>query len=106
MSRYLLSALLATALCAGSVQAQTLIASSNVIINAVARSFDFTSDTTTSIRDSKLVLAARDDAASFVASQGAIRGVQLEAALGAIRSRVPEAQGASDLLLAEAILAL
>lgn len=87
-------------------QAQTLVASSNVIIRAIDRSFDFTSDTTTSVRDSKLVLAARDDAASFVATAGAIRGVQLEAALATIRSRVPEAQGASDQMLAEAILAL
>jgi uncharacterized protein (TIGR02448 family) len=106
MSRYLVGAVAAIALLAGAAQAQTLIASSNVIINAVARSFDFTSDTTTSVRDSKIVLAARDDAASFVASQGAIRGAQLEAALTNIRSRVPEANGASDLVLAEAILAL
>jgi len=106
MSRYALGALAALALLAGGVQAQTLVASSYVIIHAVERSFDFTSDTTTSIRDSKIVLAARDDAASFVASQGAIRGAQLEAALTRIRSRVPEAQDASDLVLAEAILAL
>jgi len=106
MHRSLLCAAVLIALFASSAQAQTLVASSNVIINAVARSFDFTSDTTTSVRDSKVVLAARDDAASFVASQGEIRGAQLEAALGAIRSRVPEAQGASDLVLAEAILAL
>ena len=50
--------------------------------------------------------AARDDAASFVASNGAIRGAQLEAALGAIRERLPEARDASDQTLAEAILAL
>lgn len=106
MHRSLLCAAVAIALFASSSQAQTLVASSNIIIRAVDRTFDFTSDTTTSIRDSKIVLAARDDAASFVASQGAIRGAQLEAALGTIRSQVPEAQGASDLVLAEAILAL
>ncbi|MHA6491678.1 DUF2388 domain-containing protein [Pseudomonas borbori] len=106
MHRSLVSAVAVIALFAGSVHAQTLVASSNIIIRAVDRSFDFTSDTTTSIRDSKIVIAARDDAASFVASEGAIRGAQLEAALAAIRSRVPEAQGASDLVLAEAILAL
>lgn len=88
-----------------SAQAQTLVATSNIIVRALDRTFDFTSDTTTSIRDSKIVLAARDDAASYVASAGAIRGVQLEAALAAIRARVPEAQGASDQVLAEAILA-
>ncbi|HLD66535.1 MAG TPA: DUF2388 domain-containing protein [Pseudomonas sp.] len=87
-------------------QAQTLVATSNIIVRALDRTFDFTSDTTTSIRDSKIVLAARDDAASYVASAGAIRGVQLEAALATIRARVPEAQGASDQALAEAILAL
>ncbi|MCY1546316.1 hypothetical protein D9M68_823060 [compost metagenome] len=106
MQRHLLTAVAFVALFAGSVQAQTLVATSNVIIRAVDRTLDFTSDTTTSIRDSKIVLAARDDAASFVASQGAIRGVQLEAALDTIRSQVPEAQNASDLVLAEAILAL
>jgi len=89
-----------------AAQAQTLVATSNIIVRALDRSFDFTSDTTTSIRDLKLVRAARDDAASFVASQGAIRGAQLEAALGALRSRLPEARGASDQALAEAILAL
>ncbi|MGH8353253.1 MAG: DUF2388 domain-containing protein, partial [Pseudomonas sp.] len=72
---------LAAALCLATTaaQAQTLVATSNVIVRALERSFDFTSDTTTSIRDMKLVRAARDDAASFVASQGAIRGAQLEA---------------------------
>ncbi len=54
----------------------------------------------------KVVLAARDDAASFVASDGAIRGAQLEAALRVLRERVPQARDASDLELAQAILAL
>lgn len=105
MHRSLLVAAALLALSVGSVQAQTLVATSNIIVRALDRTFDFTSDTTTSVRDSKVVLAARDDAASFVASQGAIRGAQLEAALGTIRSRVPEAQHASDQVLAEAILA-
>ncbi|TWC32745.1 uncharacterized protein (TIGR02448 family) [Pseudomonas sp. SJZ079] len=105
MHRRLLTAVTAAVLIAGSAQAQTLVATSNVIVRAVDRTLDFTSDTTTSIRDSKIVLAARDDAASFVASQGAIRGAQLEAALNSIRSQVPEAQKASDQTLAEAILA-
>ena len=106
MRPVLLSAVVAAALFSAAVQAQTLVATSNIIVRALDRSFDFTSDTTTSIRDSKVVLAARDDAASFVASQGQIRGAQLEAAISTIRSQVPEAQGASDLVLAEAILAL
>ncbi|MDD0844984.1 DUF2388 domain-containing protein [Pseudomonas sp. Gutcm_11s] len=105
--RRLLSALLATSLClAAGAQAQTLVATSNIIVRALDRSFDFTSDTTTSIRDMKVVLAARDDAASFVASQGDIRGARLEAAFATLREQLPEARGASDQQLAEAILAL
>ncbi len=42
---------------------------------------DATSDVTSSFKDDKIVLAARDDAASFVASEGSIRGVKLESAL-------------------------
>ena len=106
MNLKLIAAPFALALLASGAQAQTLVATSNIIVRALDRTLDFTSDTTTSVRDSKIVLAARDDAASFVASQGQIRGAQLEAAIGTIRSQVPEAQGASDLVLAEAILAL
>ena len=82
-----------------------MVATSNIIVRALDRSLDFTSDTTTSIRDMKVVAAAREDAASFVASEGAIRGVQLEAALQLLRERLPEARQADDLALVEAILA-
>ncbi len=54
----------------------------------------------------KLVLDARVDAASFVASNGQIRGARLEAALRNLRERDAAARGASDLQLAQAILAL
>lgn len=99
--------LLATALllASGVAQARSVEATSDMVVRALDRSLDFTSDTTTSIRDMKVVVAARDDAASFVASNGAIRGAQLEAAFGAIREKLPEARDASDLALAEAILA-
>lgn len=90
----------------GVVQAQTLVQTSEIIVRAFGRTVDFTSDTTTSIRDSKIVLEARDDAASFVASKGEIRGAQLEAAFNTLRERVPQARDASDQALAEAILAL
>ncbi|MFI8611280.1 DUF2388 domain-containing protein [Pseudomonas sp. AOB-7] len=96
----------ACALFSGLAQAQTVVATSNIIVRALDRSIDFTSDTTTSLRDMKLVVQARDDAASFVASAGEIRGAQLEAALLAIRTQLPQARSASDLQLAEAILAL
>lgn len=54
----------------------------------------------------KVVLQARDDAASFVASDGRIRGAQLEAALRHLRERDAGARRASDMQLAQAILAL
>jgi uncharacterized protein (TIGR02448 family) len=88
-----------------SAPAQTLKATSNMLLRVTDRSLDFTSDTTTSIRDSKVVLDAHDDAASFVASKGAIRGAHLEAAFGAIRAQWPAARDASDEQLAAAILA-
>src|SRR5262245_39305004 len=67
-----------------------------------------TSDSTGSSSgdDDKVVLQARDDAACFVASDGRIRGAQLEAALRYLRERHVQAQRASDMQLAQAILAL
>lgn len=53
----------------------------------------------------KVVVQAREDAASFVASDGRIRGVQLEAALRHLRASNDDARAASDLQLAQAILA-
>ncbi|MBA1190347.1 DUF2388 domain-containing protein [Pseudomonas entomophila] len=106
MRKPLIAAALGFLLLADVAQAQTLVATSNIIVRAFGRSIDFTSDTTTSIRDSKVVREARDDAASFVASRGDIRGAQLEAAFNTLRQRVPEARDASDQVLAEAILSL
>ncbi|MBF8162943.1 DUF2388 domain-containing protein [Ectopseudomonas hydrolytica] len=106
MRRSLITLATACALFSGIAQAQTVVATSNIVVRALDRSINFTSDTTTSLRDMKVVTQARDDAASFVASAGAIRGAQLEAALQTIRQQVPAAQSASDLQLAEAILAL
>ncbi|MFJ4157796.1 DUF2388 domain-containing protein [Pseudomonas sp. NPDC089752] len=63
-----------------------------------------TSSTYLTSRDKKLVIAAQDDAGSFVASEGAIRGPYLEAALHQLRAENPSLQ-ASDMELAEAILA-
>ena len=58
-----------------------------------------------SFRDNKIVRAARDDAASFVASERAIRGVKLESAFDAIRQQAPQLQ-ATDAQLAQAILTI
>lgn len=55
--------------------------------------------------DDKVILAARDDAAAFVASDGQIRGVRLQAALVHLRERDAAAREASDLSLAQALLA-
>ena len=106
MRKPLIAAALGMLVLADMAQTHTLVATSNIIVRASGRSIDFTSDTTTSIRDSKVVREAHDDAASFVASKGDIRGAQLEAAFNTLRERVPEARGASDQVLAEAILSL
>lgn len=106
MRNPLIIASLGLLLLADMAQAQTLVQTSNIIVRAFGRTIDFTSDTTTSIRDSKVVREAHDDAATFVATQGTIRGAQLESAFSTLRARVPEARTASDQTLAEAILAL
>jgi uncharacterized protein (TIGR02448 family) len=56
--------------------------------------------------DDKVLLDAREDAASFVASDGAIRGAWLEAAFIQLRERDALAREASDMALARKILAL
>ncbi|MFJ2362446.1 DUF2388 domain-containing protein [Pseudomonas sp. NPDC087697] len=54
-------------------------------------------------KDHKMVASARDDASSYVASGGAIRGVYLESVLNQIRHDHPDLK-ASDEELANAIL--
>jgi len=63
-----------------------------------------TASTYLTSKDHKLVLAAQEDAGSFVASEGAIRGPFLESALRQVRTENPGMQ-ASDMELANAILA-
>ncbi|MDD2049482.1 DUF2388 domain-containing protein [Pseudomonas putida] len=55
-------------------------------------------------KDHKLVIAAQDDAGSFVASEGAIRGPYLESAIQKVRADNPGLE-VSDMDLAQAILA-
>jgi uncharacterized protein (TIGR02448 family) len=90
---------------ASAASASSFVVTTDSLVSGLAASADATSDISSSLRDSKVVLAARDDAASFVASQGSIRGVQLEAALQHIRQQAPQLQ-ADDLQLAQAILSL
>jgi len=63
-----------------------------------------TASTYLTFKDNKLVVPAREDAGSFVASNGKIRGPYLEAALQQMRREQPDLQ-ASDMELATAILA-
>ncbi|MCX7080509.1 MAG: DUF2388 domain-containing protein [Pseudomonas sp.] len=62
-----------------------------------------TSKVTSAPFDNKLILAAQDDAAAFIASDGQLRGAQLESALVYLRQTQPKLR-ASDLELAQAIL--
>ena len=70
-------------------------------------SSDGTSDSSSSTSgDDKIVRDAREDAASFVASDGQIRSARLEAALAHLRQRNERTRVASDMKLARLILAL
>ncbi len=82
--------------------ATSFVVTTDAIVNTVEGTTDFTSS---SFKDDKVVREARDDAASFVASQGEIRGAHLEAALRHIRGKLPELQ-ADDMQLAQAILSI
>ena len=86
---------------AANASATSFIVTTDSIVGALKA----TSDVTSSFRDDKIVLAARDDAASFVASEGDIRGVKLESALDHIRHQAPQLN-ATDAQLAQAILTL
>jgi uncharacterized protein (TIGR02448 family) len=87
-----------------AASASSFVVTTDSIVRGLKASSDTTTDLSSSLRDNKIVRAARDDAASFVASQGAIRGVKLESALAYIRAERPQLQ-ATDTQLAQAILA-
>ena len=105
MSRLRLLCTAAVLTLAANANASSLIMTTDSIVGALKASSDATSDVTSSFRDDKIVLAARDDAASFVASEGDIRGVKLESALDHIRHQAPQLN-ATDAQLAQAILTL
>src|SRR5471030_945338 len=63
-----------------------------------------TGSTYLTFKDHKLIVAAQDDAGSFVASDGGIRGPYLEAAMQKVRADNPGLK-ATDMELANAILA-
>ncbi|WP_252275519.1 DUF2388 domain-containing protein [Pseudomonas subflava] len=82
--------------------ATSFVVTTDAMVNTVEGTTDVTSST---FSDDKVVREAKDDAASFVASAGAIRGAHLEAALQHIRGKLPALQ-MDDMQLAQAILAI
>ncbi len=106
MSRFRVLSTAALLVVAINAQASSMVTTTNAIVGALKATSDGTSKLSSSLRDNKIVLAAHDDAASFVASDGAIRGVALESALEEIRHQTPELAQASDAQLAQAILAI
>jgi uncharacterized protein (TIGR02448 family) len=62
-----------------------------------------TSKVTSAPFDRKVIVAAQDDAAAFIATDGEWRGARLESALDYLRRSQPKLS-ASDLELAQAIL--
>lgn len=88
---------------AGSAHGSSFIGTTDAIAGSLINTIDATSDATSG--NNKVVLEAREDAASFVGSDGQLRSVRLEAALTHIRQSAPDLE-ATDMQLAEAILAL
>ncbi|WP_455918292.1 DUF2388 domain-containing protein [Pseudomonas cerasi] len=74
------------------------VSTQSTVISAYA-----TSKVTSAPFDRKLVMAAQDDAAAFIATDGQWRGARLESALDYLRRTQPKLH-ASDLELAQAIL--
>lgn len=74
------------------------------VVRDILSSGATTASTYLTFKDKKLIVPARDDASSYVASAGEIRGPYLEAALNQLRAEHPDLQ-ASDMELASAILA-
>ncbi|MHC8391855.1 DUF2388 domain-containing protein [Pseudomonas sp. MDT2-39-1] len=93
--------LLSTCLLGTGAQATSFVISTDVTVSLTLSSSKGTSG---SFSDDKIVLAAKDDAAAFVASEGEIRGARIEAAFLRIRGVVNDQH--SDQQLATAILML
>ncbi len=98
----LITLLIVGSLFSTAVRATSFVMSTDITLSMTMSS---TKGTSSSLKDDKIVLAAKSDAAAFVASRGDIRGVQLEAALKHIR-RTLKNRRYSDQQLAAAILTL
>ncbi|QKE64517.1 DUF2388 domain-containing protein [Aquipseudomonas campi] len=88
-------------LCSPLAMATSFVVTTDTTIESIGGTSDATSS---SFKDDKIILQAQDDAASFVASQGEIRGAFLETALSHARAHYPTGD-ASDMQLAQAMLA-
>ncbi|NMZ82261.1 MULTISPECIES: DUF2388 domain-containing protein [Pseudomonas] len=93
--------LLSTCLLGSGAHATSFVISTDVTVSLTMSS---TKGTSGSFSDDKIVLAAKDDAAAFVASEGVIRGARIQAAFLRIRGVINEPY--SDQQLATAILML
>lgn len=102
MSRLTMLAAAALLGAAGGVSASSFLGTTDAIGGSLVNTVEATSDATSG--NDKVIIEARADAASFVGSNGAIRGAYLEAALNHVRTQHPELE-ATDMQLAEAILA-
>jgi uncharacterized protein (TIGR02448 family) len=96
MRRFLIISSLVLCLPFGSAMAK-------VDAGDVATSAGVSASLYSTFKDDKMMIPARDDASSFVASDGAIRGVYLEQVLQRVRQENPGLD-ASDEDLARAIL--
>lgn len=91
--------------CATGAFATSFVYTTDLSVRATGGTSDATTNVSNSFKDDKIVLEAKDDAASFVASQGQVRGAHLEAALRHIRAKMPTL-AANDQQLAQAILTI
>lgn len=94
-------------LAGGAIEAAsaTSFAGTSAGTSAGASSDGSSASSRSSSGNDKIVREAREDAASFVASQGQLRSARLEAALRVLREHDPQARQADDLELARKILA-
>ena len=92
---------LVTCLLSSGAQATSFVISTDITLSL---SLSSSKGTSGSFSDDKIVLAAKDDAAAFVASEGEIRGARIEAAFERIRGELDDQY--SDQQLANAILML
>lgn len=89
---------------ASAASASSFIATTDTLGASLANSAKASSDASFNLSSDKRIIAAQDDAAAFVASNGNLRSARLEAALNLLRS-YPEAHNRTDMELAQAIAA-